>query len=160
MVFFVQKINLTIIINNLQTKKYSTMPSIFSGLPNDLIIEIVQIDNYRKKYDRVVEQINIVTTYDNRCATIRENMDDADDDDPESMSVSEIWGWDENQVKNDLSWLNELWKIIQRLRNEVIVEELDKLQKANGWDWRKRLSVYKQTCANLGWERPEVELLK
>ena len=161
MVFFVhQKINLTIIINNLQTKKYSTMPSIFSGLPNDLIIEIVQIDNYRKKYDRVVEQINIVTTYDNRCATIRENMDDADDDDPESMSVSEIWGWDENQVKNDLSWLNELWKIIQRLRNEVIVEELDKLQKANGWDWRKRLSVYKQTYANLGWERPEVELLK
>ena len=136
------------------------MPSIFSGLPNDLIIEIVQIDNYRKKYDRVVEQINIVTTYDNRCATIRENMDDADDDDPESMSVSEIWGWDENQVKNDLSWLNELWKIIQRLRNEVIVEELDKLQKANGWDWRKRLSVYKQTYANLGWERPEVELLK
>ena len=160
MVFFVQKINLTIIINNLQTNKYSTMPSIFSGLPNNLIIDIIQIDNYRKKYDRVVEQINIVTTYDNRCATIRENMDDADDDDPESMSVSEIWGWDENQVKNDLSWLNELWKIIQRLRNEVIVEELDKLQKANGWDWRKRFSVYKQLYANLGWERPEVELLK
>ena len=136
------------------------MPSIFSGLPNDLIIDIIEIDNYRKKYDRVVEQINIVTTYDNRCATIRENMDDADDDDPESMSVSEIWGWDENQVKNDLSWLNELWKIIQRLRNEVIVEELDKLQKANGGDWRKRLSVYKQTYANLGWEQPEVELLK
>ena len=63
---------------------------------------------------------------------------------------------------NDLSWLNELWKIIQRLRNEVIVEELDKLQKANGWDWRKRLSVYKQTYANLGWEQPAVrwELLK
>ena len=136
------------------------MASIFSQLPNNLIIDIIQIDNYRKKYDRVVEQINIVTTYDNRCATIRENMDDADDDDPESMSVSEIWGWDENQVKNDLSWLNELWKIIQRLRNEVIFEELNKLQKANGWDWRKRLSVYKQTYANLGWERPEVELLK
>ena len=45
--------------------------------------------------------------------------------------------------------------------DEVIVEELDKLQKANGWDWRKRFSVYKQTYAILGWERPEKwELLK
>ena len=135
------------------------MPSIFSGLPNDLMIDIIQIENNRKNYDKVVEQINIVTTYDKSCPSLRENMNDADDDDPESMSVSEIWNSGVG-VMNDLSWLNELWKIIQRLRNEVIVEELDKLQMANGWDWRKRLSVYKQTCANLGWERPEVELLK
>ena len=134
------------------------MPSIFSGLPNDLIIDIIQIDNYRKKYDRVVEQINIVTTYDKFCPSIRERMNGADDADP-LWTASEIWNSGVG-VMNDLSWLNELWKIIQRLRNEVIVEELDKLQKANGWDWRKRLSVYKQTCATLGWERPEVELLK
>ena len=153
MVFFVQKINLTIIINNLQTKKYSTMPSIFSGLPNDLIIEIVQIDNYRKKYDRVVEQINIVTTYDKFCPSIRERMNGAEDADP-LWTASEIWNSGVGVI-NDLSWLNELWKIIQRLRNEVIVEELDKLQKANGWDWRKRFSGYKQLYANLGWERPE-----
>ena len=138
------------------------MTSIFSGLPNNLIIDIIRIDNYRKKYDKVVEQINIVTTYEKFCPSIREMMNGVDDADPlwDTMSVSRIWGWDDMRVMNDLSWLNELWKIIQRLRNEVIVEELDKLQKANGWDWRKRLSVYKQTCANLGWERPEVELLK
>ena len=145
------------------------MASIFSGLPNNLIIKIVQIENDRRKrekermeeqYDKVVEQIDFVTTYDEGCWSIRENMNDADDDDPESMSASEIWGWDENQEKNDLTYLNELWwneekKIIQRLRNEVIVEELAKLQKAYGWDWRKRFSVYKQLYANLGWERPE-----
>ena len=138
------------------------MKSTFAELPNNLIIKIIQIYNDRKKYDKVVEQINMVTTYDMFCPSIREMMNDADDADPawDVMSASQIWGWDENRVMNDLSWLNELWKIIQRLRNEVIVEELDKLQKANGWDWRKRLSVYKQTCANLGWERPEVELLK
>ena len=138
------------------------MPSIFSGLPNDLMIDIIRIDNYRKKYDKVVEQIDFITTYDDRCWSIRENMDDADDDDPESMSASEIWGWDENKPNHHISYLNELWwdeekKIIQRLRNEAIVEELDNLQKANGWDWRKRLSVYKQTYANLGWEQPEVD---
>ena len=142
------------------------MKSIFSGLPHNLIIDIIRIDNYRKKYDKVVEQINIVTTYDKFCPSIREKMNGADDADPwDAMSASEIWGWDENQEKNDLTYLNELWwdeekKIIQRLRNEAIVEELDKLQKANGWDWRKRFSVYKQLYATLGWERPEVELLK
>mgnify|MGYP000738862309 CR=1 FL=1 len=135
------------------------MKSIFSELPHGLIIDIIKIDNYRKKYDKVVEQINMVTTYDMFCPSIREMMNDADDADPawDVMSVSQIWGWDDMRVMNDLSWLNELWKIIQRLRNEVIVEELDKLQKANGWDWRKRLSVYKQLYANLGWEQPEVD---
>ena len=137
------------------------MKSIFSELPHGLIIDIIKIDNYRKKYDKVVEQINMVTTYEVFCPSIREMMNGAKDDDYwDAMSASQIWGWDDMRVMNDLSWLNELWKIIQRLRNEVIVEELDKLQKANGWDWRKRLSVYKQTYANLGWERPEVELFK
>ena len=134
------------------------MTSIFSGLPNDLIIKIIQIENDRKKYYKVVEQINIVTTYDKFCPSIRERMNGADDADP-LWTASEIWNSGVG-VMNDLSWLNELWKIIQRLRNEVIVEELDKLQKANGWDWRKRFSVYKQLYANLGWERPEWQLLK
>ena len=34
------------------------MKSIFSELPNDIIIQIIRIDNYRKKYDKVIEQIN------------------------------------------------------------------------------------------------------
>ena len=133
------------------------MKSIFSELPHGLIIDIIRIDNYRKKYDKVVEQINMVTTYDMFCPSIREIMNDQHDADLlwDAMSASQIWGWDDMRVMNDLSWLNELWKIIQRLRNEVIVEELDKLQKANGWEWRKRFSVYKQLYANLGWERPE-----
>jgi len=46
------------------------MKSIFSELPNNLIIKIIQIDNYRKKYDKVVEQINMVTTYDMFCPSI------------------------------------------------------------------------------------------
>ena len=53
-------------INNLQTKKYSTMTSIFSELPNNLIIEIVQIENHRKieelmvkrKYNEVIQELN------------------------------------------------------------------------------------------------------
>ena len=53
-------------INNLQTKKYSTMDPIFSGLPNNLIIEIVQIENHRKieelmvkrKYNEVIQELN------------------------------------------------------------------------------------------------------
>lgn len=87
------------------------MTSIFTGLPNNLIIDIVRIDNYRKKYENVVEHINKVTTYDEFCPSIREMMNDADDADPlwDSMSVSQIWGWDDMRVMNDLSWLNELW---------------------------------------------------
>tara|TARA_B100002051_G_scaffold136192_1_gene129373 strand:+ start:310 stop:609 length:300 start_codon:yes stop_codon:yes gene_type:complete len=87
------------------------MTSIFTGLPNNLIIDIIRIDNYRKKYENVVEHINKVTTYDEFCPSIREMMNDADDADPlwDSMSVSQIWGWDDMRVMNDLSWLNELW---------------------------------------------------
>ena len=84
--------------------------SIFAELPNNLIIKIIQIYNDRKKYDKVVEQINMVTTYDMFCPSIREMMNGADDDDYwDAMSASQIWGWDENRVMNDLSWLNELW---------------------------------------------------
>ena len=120
MVFFVQKINLIFFINNLQTKKYSTMTSIFSGLPNNLIIKIIQIDNDRRKYEKVVEQIDFITTYgDPGCVSIREVMNDWVDYDIESKSVSEIWDWHWYKSENDISWLNELWckeekKIIQR----------------------------------------------
>ena len=87
------------------------MKSIFSELPHGLIIDIIRIDNYRKKYDKVVKQINKVTTYDKFCPSIREMMNDADDADPlwDAMSVSQIWGWDENRVMNDLSWLNVMY---------------------------------------------------
>ena len=81
------------------------MSSIFSELPNDLIIQIVQIDNHRKKkYEKVVEQINKVTTYDEFCPSVRETFDRGGND----LSVSEIWGWDEMRVMNDLTWWNEL----------------------------------------------------
>jgi len=86
------------------------MTSIFSGLPNNLIIDIIRIDNYRKKYDKVVSQINKVTTYDEFCPSIREMMNTLTDADPawDVMSASQIWGWDENRVMNDLSWLNDI----------------------------------------------------
>ena len=81
------------------------MKSIFSELPHDLIIDIIRIDNYRKKYDKVVEQINKVTTYNEFCPSIREMINDADDADPlwDVQSASQIWGWDENRVMNDLN---------------------------------------------------------
>ena len=97
------------------------MSSIFSELPNNLIIEIIRIENDRKKYEqlnmvndrkkyeKVVEQLNMVTTFDEFCPSIRETMNGADDDDHEGLSVSEIWGWDEMRVMDDISWLNELW---------------------------------------------------
>ena len=46
------------------------MPSIFAGLPNNLIIEIVQIENDRRKHEKermkfgeVIYQLNILSTY-------------------------------------------------------------------------------------------------
>ena len=87
------------------------MTSIFSGLPNNIIIDIIRIDNYRKKYDKVVEQINKVTTYNEFCPSIREMMNEVYDADPlwDTMSASQIWGWDDNRVMNDLSWLNVMY---------------------------------------------------
>ena len=124
------------------------MKSIFSGLPNNLIIDIIRLDNYRKKYDKVVEQINIVTTYDKFCPSIREMMNGVDDADPlwDTMSVSRIWGWDDMRVMNDLSWLNELWwneekKRIQRLRYEEVIKQLNEYPDL---DWRTRLRVLKK----------------
>ena len=80
------------------------MKTIFSELPNEIISDIIQIENSRKNYGKVVEQINKVTTYDEFCPSIRETMNGVD-----TLSVSQIWGWDENRVMNDLTWLNELW---------------------------------------------------
>ena len=124
------------------------MKSIFAGLPHNLIIDIIRIDNYRKKYDKVVEQINKVTTYNEFCPSIREMMNDADDADPlwDVMSASQIWGWDDMRVMNDLSWLNELWwneekKRIQRLRYEEVIKQLNEYPDL---DWRTRLHVLKK----------------
>ena len=124
------------------------MKSIFAEPPNNLIIDIIRIDNDRKKYDKVVEQINMVTTYDMFCPSIREMMNDADDADPawDVMSVSQIWGWDDMRVMNDLSWLNELWwneekKRIQRLRYVEVIKQLNEYPDL---DWRTRLRVLKQ----------------
>ena len=123
------------------------MKSIFTELPHDLIIDIIRIDNYRKKYDKVVEQINMVTTYEVFCPSIREMMNGADDDDYwDAMSASQIWGWDDMRVMNDLSWLNELWwneekKRIQRLRYEEVIKQLNEYPDL---DWRTRLRVLKK----------------
>ena len=123
------------------------MKSIFSELPHGLIIDIIRIDNYRKKYDKVVEQINMVTTYEVFCPSIREMMNGAKDDDYwDAMSASQIWGWDDMRVMNDLSWLNELWwneekKRIQRLRYEEVIKQLNEYPDL---DWRTRLRVLKK----------------
>ena len=129
------------------------MKSISAELPNNLIIDIIRIDNYRKKYDKVVEQINMVTTYEVFCPSIREMMNGADDDDYwDAMSASQIWGWDENRVMNDLSWLNELWwneekKRIQRLRYNEVIKQLNEYPDL---DWRTRLNVLKRMRALWG----------
>ena len=123
------------------------MKSTFSELPHNLIIDIIRIDNDRKKYDKVVEQINMVTTYEVFCPSIREMMNGAKDDDYwDAMSASQIWGWDDMRVMNDLSWLNELWwneekKRIQRLRYEEVIKQLNEYPDL---DWRTRLRVLKK----------------
>ena len=96
------------------------MKSIFAELPHNLIIKIIQIYNDRKKYDKVVEQISMVTTYDMFCPSIREMMNKLTDSNPSHtcMSASQIWGWDNMRVMNDLSWLNEVWWIEKLKRKE------------------------------------------
>ncbi len=127
--------------------------SSFSELPNNLIIKIIQIYNDRKKYDKVVEQINMVTTYEVFCPSIREMMNGAKDDDYwDHMSASQIWGWDDMRVMNDLSWLNELWwneekKRIQRLRYNEVIKQLNEY---TDLDWRTRLNVLKKMHALWG----------
>ena len=129
------------------------MKSISAELPHNLIIDIIRIDNDRMKYDKVVEQINMVTTYDMFCPSIREMMNGADDDDYwDAMSASQIWGWDENRVMNDLSWLNELWwneekKRIQFLRYNEVIKQLNEYPDL---DWRTRLRVLKKNARVMG----------
>jgi hypothetical protein len=81
--------------------------SLFSELPDHHIID-------RKNYDKVVEQINVITTYNEFCPSIRGTFDRGGD----GLSVSEIWGWDGMRVMDDLSWLNELWWNEEKKREE------------------------------------------
>ena len=87
------------------------MTSIFSGLTNNLIIQIVQIENrrsqteeLRKKYEEVVKHLNRITTY---LPHIRETINKGGDGFP----LFEIWGWDgiRHTIHDDLGgWLNEI----------------------------------------------------
>jgi hypothetical protein len=81
------------------------MKTIFSGLPNDIIISIIRIDNDRRKSDflnwkilhkEVVKQLNKITTMDEFCPCIRSTFNREGD----GLSITEIWMFD------DLSWLN------------------------------------------------------
>ena len=89
------------------------MKSIFAGLPNDIIIDIVQIENdrrnahkliMRRKYDKVINNLNKVSTHDEFCPSIRDTFNRGGD----GLSVSEIWGWDGERVMDDLSWMNDI----------------------------------------------------
>ena len=60
------------------------MTSIFSGLPNNIIIKIIQIENDRKKcekermkrkYNEVIQELNKLSTIDIYCPSIRDMMD-------------------------------------------------------------------------------------
>ena len=57
------------------------MPSIFSKLPNNLIIKIIQIDNDRrkceekKKFGEVIQELNKLSTIDIYCPSIRDMME-------------------------------------------------------------------------------------
>ena len=134
-------------MTNLVTKNQLTIKSIFAELPNNLIIDIIRIDNDRKKYDKVIEQINTVTTYDEFCPSIREMMNNLTDTDIlwDAMSASQIWGWDENRVMNDLSWLNEIWWNEEKKRKEKMKYEevIKQFNEYPDLDCRTRLRVLK-----------------
>ena len=57
------------------------MASKFSGLPNNLIIEIVQIENDRrkreekKKFGEVIQELNKLSTTEYFCLSIRDMME-------------------------------------------------------------------------------------
>ena len=60
------------------------MNSTFSELPNNIIIEIIQIDNDRKKcekermkrkYNEVIQELNKLSTIDIYCPSIRDMME-------------------------------------------------------------------------------------
>ena len=72
------------------------MKTIFSGLPNDIIISIIRIDNDRRKSDflnwkilhkEVVKQLNKITTMNEFCPSIRSTFNIGG----EGLSISEIW---------------------------------------------------------------------
>ena len=63
------------------------MRSIFSELPNDIIISIIRIENDRRKYEEVVKQFNKITTHDEFCPSIRSTFNRGGD----GLSVSDIW---------------------------------------------------------------------
>ena len=90
------------------------MNTIFSGLPNDIIISIIRIENdrsqtekLRRRYEEVVKQLNRITTYLPHGESIRETINRGGD----GFSVFEIWGWDgiRHTLHHDLGgWLNEI----------------------------------------------------
>ena len=61
--------------------KQLTIGSIFSGLPwhylcrAEIISHMIQIENNRKNYDKVVEQLNKLSTIDYFCPSIRDMME-------------------------------------------------------------------------------------
>ena len=86
------------------------MKSIFSGLPNNLIIKIVQIENRRseliareekliteRKYNEVITHLNKVSTYDEFCPSIRDTFNRGGD----GLSCAEIWVFEQE-------WLNDI----------------------------------------------------
>ena len=87
-------------MTNLLTKKQLTMKSIFSGLPNDIIIQIVQIENRRKyekermKFRDVIQQLNKVSTYDEFCPSIRDTFNRGGD----GLACKEIWVFENNDL--------------------------------------------------------------
>ena len=70
-----------------------TLKSLFSELPNNLIIKIIQIENRRKqgesrqKYDELIKHLKKITSTCWISPTIRECFDDNKD----GLSVSQIW---------------------------------------------------------------------
>ena len=96
-------------MTNLLTKKQLTMKSIFAGLPNDIIIQIVQIENRRsefiarekliteRKYNEVITHLNKVSTYDEFCPSIRDTFNRGGD----GLSCAEIWVFEQD-------WINDI----------------------------------------------------
>ena len=85
------------------------MKSIFAGLPNDIIIQIVQIENRRsefiarekliteRKYNEVITHLNKVSTYDEFCPSIRDTFNRGGD----GLSCAEIWVFEQD-------WINDI----------------------------------------------------
>ena len=85
------------------------MTSIFSGLPNDIIIQIVQIENRRseliarekliteRKYNEVITHLNKVSTHDEFCPSIRDTFNRGGD----GLSCADIWAFEQD-------WLNDI----------------------------------------------------